>query len=115
MAVTTKTIIPAYSAIWYFSPIIAYTATGVSTIVDSFDARNYSASPADIEVYIVSTADGTYDYGNHNLIVKKTMAVGETYTFPEMVGQVLIPGDTISILASVDNAISVRASGREIN
>ena len=41
-------------------------------------------------------------------------APNETYTFPEIVGQVLANGGFISTIASAANALTIRASGREI-
>jgi hypothetical protein len=49
------------------------------------------------------------------LIVKtKTLQPAETYTFPEIVGQILSPGAFISTIASAATSINIRASGREI-
>jgi hypothetical protein len=53
--------------------------------------------------------------GNDNLIVKtKTLQASETYTFPELVGQVLSPSGFISTIAGTASAINIRASGREV-
>jgi hypothetical protein len=53
--------------------------------------------------------------GDLNLVVKtKSLAAGETYTFPELVGQVLAPSGFISTIASAATSINIRASGREI-
>jgi hypothetical protein len=50
------------------------------------------------------------------LVVKtKTLQPSETYTFPEVVGHVLAPSGFISTIASAGAAISIRASGREVN
>jgi hypothetical protein len=49
-----------------------------------------------------------------NQIVQRTLAAGESYTFPEVVGHVLDAGDKISVLQSVANALTLRASGREV-
>jgi hypothetical protein len=89
-----------------------YTATNVVTIIDKFTATNYSGSAADISVNLVTTA-GTA--GNVNLITKtKTLQPSEVYTFPELVGQVLNPGDFISTLAGTASAVNMRVSGREV-
>lgn len=89
-----------------------YTASVVRTIIDKFTATNYSAAAATISVNLVTVATLA---GNSNLVVKtKSLAAGETYTFPEIVGHVLAPGDFISTIASVAAAVSIRASGREI-
>jgi len=88
MAVVTKVLIPAKTA--EVAQTAQYTATGVS-------AASGSAS-------------------NDNLIVKtKTLQASETYTFPELVGQVISPGGFISTIASTGTSINIRASGREIS
>lgn len=110
MTVTVKVLIPAKTA--EATQTTQYTATGVTTIIDKFTATNYSASAATISVNLVTLADTA---GNQNLIVKtKTLAPAETYTFPEIVGQVLAPGGFISTIAGTASAINIRASGREV-
>ena len=65
-----------------------YTAgTGVRTIIDKFTGY--------------SPAGGT-------------LAAGETYTFPEVVGQILNAGDFVSTLAAAASSVVIRISGREI-
>jgi hypothetical protein len=50
-----------------------------------------------------------------NLIVDtRSLAPDETYTFPELVGQVLEPSGFISTIASAATSLTIRASGREI-
>ena len=110
MTVTTKVLIPAKIA--EATQTTQYTATGVTTIIDKFTATNYSAAAATISVNLVTAADTA---GNQNLIVKtKTLQANETYTFPELVGQVLSPGAFISTIAGTASAINIRASGREV-
>lgn len=111
MAVSTKVLIPAKTA--ENVQTTQYTATNVTTIIDKFTATNYSATAATISVNLV-TALGSA--GNDNLIVKtKTLQPAETYTFPELVGQVLASGGFISTIAGTASAINIRASGREIS
>ena len=110
MTVTVKVLIPPKIA--EDAQTTQYTATNVTTIIDKFTATNYSAAAATISVNLVTAADTA---GNQNLITKtKSLAAGETYTFPELVGQVIAPGGFISTIASIVNAINIRASGREI-
>jgi hypothetical protein len=110
MAVSTKVLIPAKTA--ENAQTTQYVATNVTTIIDKFTATNYSATAATISVNLV-TALGSA--GNDNLIVKtKTLQPSETYTFPELVGQVLASGGFISTIAGTASAINIRASGREI-
>jgi hypothetical protein len=111
MAVYISNIIPAKTA--EAAQTTQYTSTGVQTIIDKFTATNYSASPATISVNLVSPA-GTA--GNNDLIVKtKTLQAAETYTFPELVGQVLPNNGFISTIAGTASAINIRASGRLVS
>jgi hypothetical protein len=110
MTVTVSVLIPAKIA--ENTQQTQYTSNGVKTIIDKFTATNFSASAAVISVNIVSAAGAT---GDLNLITKtKTLQPTETYTFPELVGQVLNSGDFISTLAGTASAINIRASGRQI-
>ena len=110
MTVTVKVLVPAKTV--ENTQTTQYTATGVTAIIDKFTATNYSASAATISVNLVTLADTA---GNQNLIVKtKSLQAGETYTFPEIVGQVLAPSGFISTIASAASAINIRASGREV-
>jgi hypothetical protein len=110
MTVNVKVLIPAKTA--ENAQTTQYTAGGVTTIIDKFTATNYSASAATISVNLVTTGGAA---GNVNLITKtKTLQPSEVYTFPEIVGQVLNPGDFISTLAGTATSINIRASGREV-
>jgi len=110
MAVTVRVLVPAKTA--EATQTTQYTAQGVTTIIDKFTATNYSATAATISVNLVTAASAA---GNDNLIVKtKALQAGETYTFPEIVGQVLSPGAFISTIAGTASAINIRASGREV-
>lgn len=109
MPVTSKVLIPP-------TPVNAsgpsYTANGVTTVIDKFTARNVSDANADLIVYLVDPLGAA---GDTNVVVRRTLAVGETYIFPEVVGHVLMPGGKIQLGHSVLNAINVRVCGREIN
>ena len=111
MTVTVKTLIPAKTA--EASQTTQYSASNVTTIIDKFTATNYSATAATLSVNLVTSGDTS---GNQNLITKtKTLAASEVYTFPEIVGQVLIAGGFISTIAGTATAINIRASGREVS
>jgi hypothetical protein len=110
MTVTVKVLVPAKTV--EATQTTQYTATGVTTIIDKFTATNYSASAATVSVNLVTVSGSA---GNVNLITKtKTLQASEVYTFPELVGQVLNPGDFISTIAGTGSAINMRVSGREV-
>jgi hypothetical protein len=111
MTVTVKVLIPAKIA--ESAQTTQYTASGVTTIIDKFTATNYSASSATISVNLVTGATAA---GDANLITKtKTLQPSEVYTFPELVGQVLMPSSFISTIAGTASAINIRSSGREVS
>ena len=111
MAVYVKTLVEGKTV--ESSQTTQYTASGVTTIIDKFTATNYSASPATISVNLVASGGSA---GNTNIITKtKTLQASEVYTFPELVGQVLVNGDFISTIAGTASAINMRVSGREVS
>ena len=111
MTVTVKVLVPAKTV--EATQTTQYTATNVTAIIDKFTATNYSAAAATISVNLVTAADTA---GNQNLIVKtKTLQPSETYTFPELVGQVLMATGFISTIAGTASAINMRVSGREVS
>ncbi len=111
MTVTVKNLIPAKQA--EAAQTTQYTANGVTTAIDKFTATNTSAAAATLSVNLVTSGDAA---GNQNLITKtKTLQPNEVYTFPELVGHVLMSGGFISTLAGTATAITIRASGREIS
>ena len=113
MTVTARNLVPAklvenYATIQYTVP------TNITvTLIDKFTATSVSASSATISVNLVTK---TYSPDNSNLIIKaKVLSPSETYTFPELVGQILPTGSYISTVASAASAINMRVSGREVS
>lgn len=110
MSVLVKTLIAAKQA--ENVQTSQYTATLCRAVIDKFTATNTSANNVTISVNIVTSGDTE---GADNLIVDaRAIAPGETYTFPELVGQVLESGGFISTIASAATSLTIRASGREI-
>ena len=111
MTVTAKPIISAKQA--EAAQTTQYTApSGVRAIIDKFTATNTSGSTASLSVNLITSGGAA---GDSNMITKtKALAASEVYTFPEIVGHVLGPGDMLSTLASAATSITIRASGREV-
>lgn len=82
--------------------------SGTKALIDKFVA--YSASGTSLAVNIVGSGGAA---GASNKIVEKTLSAGETYTFPEIVGQGLNAGDFISTLAGAASSVVIRITGRE--
>lgn len=111
MAVTAKALINALQA--QNVETAQYTAPAATrTIIDKFTGTNTTAGGVTLTVKLVPNGGAA---GASNTIVSaKNLAAGEAYTFPELVGQVLNPGDFISTLAGAAASITIRASGREV-
>jgi len=89
-----------------------YTASsGMRTIIDKFTGYNSTGGAVSLTVKLVASGGAA---GATNVVVVKSIAAGETYTFPEVVGHVLEPGGFISVVAASGSAIVIRASGREV-
>lgn len=89
-----------------------YIANNVTANIDKFTVTNNTSSNVTFSVNIVTVGDLP---GPANLILPlRTIAPRETYTCPELVGQVLESGSYISTIASAGAALTIRASGREI-
>lgn len=88
-----------------------YTAPpGTRTIIDRFSG--YGTAAATLTANIVASGGAA---AATNVVEDKTFAIGDEWAFPNVVGQVLNPGDFISIIASAAASIVVRVSGREVN
>lgn len=110
MTVTVKNIIPAKQA--ENTQTTQYTAVLCKTVVDKFTATNTTASNVTLSINLVASGDVA---GDDNLIIDaRSIAPGETYLCPEMVGQTMESGGFISTLASAATSITISAAGREI-
>lgn len=108
--VTIKNIIPRKQA--SATQTVQYTANNCKCIIDKFTVTNTSAANVTFSVNLVASG-GTA--GDANLVLKaKTVVPNETYTCPELVGQVLEAGGTISTIAGAATSLTISASGREV-
>jgi len=89
-----------------------YTAVNCRAIIDKFTVTNTSAVNVLFNVNLVPSG-GTA--GVSNLVLKdRAIAPNETYTCPELVGQVLELSGFISTIAGAATSLTISASGREI-
>lgn len=108
MTITPKVLIPGTDA--PTAQATLYTAEGVKAIIDKATAMNTTAGAAVLTMNLIESG-GTVTAANR--VITRTIAAGETYTFPEIVGHILSVDGLISAIASV-SGISLRISGREI-
>lgn len=106
-----KNIIPRkYAAT---SQTTQYTAPSLTrTLIDKFTATNTGAAAATLTVNLVASGGSA---SNANAITKNVVIdVGEAYTCPELVGQVLEPGGFISTICGTASTIVLSCTAREI-
>lgn len=88
-----------------------YIANGVKTTILAVTLNNSGSSGAFVTINIVPSA-GTASAANQ-LVSSRYLAPGESYSCPEIVGQVLSPGAKLSAVASIASTIVIRVSGKE--
>ena len=111
MASTLTVLIPSKLAEAF--QVAQYIAVTVTTTIDKFTITNISLSVATISVNLVKA---TSIPGTENIILKNhSVPPGESYTCPELVGHILLPGGFISTIANSASSLVIRASGREIS
>jgi hypothetical protein len=110
MTVTVKNIIPRKQV--ENAQTSQYTANNCKTIIDKFTVTNTTVNNVVFSCNLVTSGGAA---GASNLVLSsRSVAPGETYTCPELVGQTLESGDFISTLAGTATALTISASGREI-
>lgn len=110
MTVTSKALIPAKQA--ESAQTTQYTAANCTTYIDKCSVTNTASSNVTFSANVVTSGSSA---GAANLVLKsRAIAPNETYLCPELVGQVLQPGDFISTIAGAAASLTIRASGREI-
>ena len=107
MAVSPKALITSQQIT--NAAVTYYTSTNIVTIVDSFKLVNTTGGAVTATVSIGANAAST------QMIAARSLAAGETYNCPEMVGQILNSGELIQALASAGSSITIRASGRTVS
>lgn len=91
-----------------------YTApANTRAIIDKATITNTSGGALTATVKIVASGGAA---GAANTVMSaQSIAAGATYLCPEVVGQILKPGDFVSTLASAAAGLTLRLSGREVS
>ena len=88
-----------------------YTATLVKARIDKLTCTNNDTVAHTITFHIIASAGSAT--ASNKIIAAKSLAAGETYTCPEMIGHWLTAGQFIQGFADTAAMITVRASGIE--
>lgn len=85
-----------------------YIATA-STIIDKCNSASILAGVVTLRIVPSAGVSAT----SHQQ-AKRQFVVDDTYTWPEIVGQVLATGDRITAICTVASAVTLRLSGRQV-
>lgn len=111
MAVSTKVLVAAKQL--ENTQTTQYTVPSASKVViDKATVTNTSAGNITVSVNLVTVS--TTAAASNLVVDARVLAENETYTLPELIGQVLGAGDFISTLCDTATAATFRVSGREI-
>lgn len=111
MAVISKELVPAKQL--EAVPTKQYTSESVTTTVDKCTVTNTGAVNATVSIYLVASG-GTEGAGNQ-IIKTRAISPNQTYLCPEIVGQTLDSGTSLSASASIATTLTIRVGGREIS
>ena len=109
MAVTSTVLLAAKQA--ENSQTTQYTASNVTAIIDKCTIHNGSGGAVTFGANVVTSGGSA---SASNLLLNRSIAAGQTYSCPEIVGQILNDGDFLSTIAGTASALVIRVSGREI-
>lgn len=110
MAVSSIALVPAKQA--ENAQTTQYISSNCTTIIDKATITNTTTGIVTFSANVVTVAGAA---GAANLVVNlRQIAPKETYALPELVGQVLQPGDFLSTIAGAATSLTLRVSGRQI-
>lgn len=88
-----------------------YTATNVSTRIDACALTNTTAGAVTATLHLV--ASGGSASASNRVLDAYSIAAGQTYVPPGVIGQWIEEGGTLQALASANTSISIVCSGVE--
>lgn len=89
-----------------------YTAVNCKTVIDKFTVSNGTGGNVTISINFVPPA-GTVGAGNL-IISNKSIAPGQCYTCPELVGKLIESTGFISTIAGAATSLVIEVNGHEI-
>lgn len=88
---------------------------GTRTIIDKITVTNVGSGGGSATIAVNIVRSGESAATSNRIVHDKTLSYGECYMLPEIVGQVLGPGDMLSTQAGQANALVIRVSGRKVS
>ena len=89
---------------------VVYTSTNVTTLIDKCTLCNTTGGAVTVTLYLVPSGGAVS--APYTIISGRSIAAGETYLCPDVVGHILESGDT---LRGSGLDVTLRASGRQVS
>ena len=86
-----------------------YTSTGGNTIIDKISTTNTDTAVRDVSMYVVASGGSA---SLLTLIKTKSLAPGDCYLWPEVVGKTIAAGATVQASAGAASKVNIGISGR---
>lgn len=112
MAITPRTFSESTQLTASAATYVSATTGSEKKIIDKCTLYNSDTVSRTVTVHLVPNAGAA---GAGNIVLQKTLQTLETYTCPEVVGQVLEGGAFLQALASVAAVVNLRISGRLVS
>lgn len=90
---------------------VYYTANNVRTTIQNATVVNTTAGAITVTIYIVPAAGSPG--ASNTKISAQSIAAGQSYTCPELIGANIMPGGTLQALASANTSLTLMVSGLE--
>lgn len=85
---------------------VQYTSTNLTTLIDKCTVCNTTGTAATLTIDLGGSGAA------YRVISARSIAAGETYTCPEVTGQILLSSNTFNAFSGTANALTIRVSGR---
>lgn len=83
----------------------------VKTVITHARLVNHTAGPIVVNIYVLQSGESTAD--RFKAVDGRSLAAGETYLLPEIVGQAIEAGGNIAGDADTVSSVSISATGTE--
>jgi len=90
-----------------------YTSSNIKTRVDKMTLTNTDSAAHQVTIYLIAAA-GTAGAAN-TITSAHSVAAGETWNCPDMVGQILPPGSFIQAFADTGAKVTISAAGTQLS
>lgn len=112
MTATPKVLVEYQSIANAAGPIYTASASAKGAYIDKIVSSNYSGAAVTVSIWLVPPLGAAAD--SNKVVMTKSIAAGDSYTFPEIAGKYISPLSKIEAVCSAANSANIGISGREV-